>query len=98
MLDVTALVLDTLLGNSGDFLLHESQNNFEQHLHLHTGVVSFSSRLVAGMRAFESMEADALFRDPLAKVLAGKSGMEGAKMTMKVCCHLLPGTKCSMQF
>ena len=51
----------------------------------HTGVVSFSARLVAGMRAFESREADPLFRDPLAEVLAGKRGMEGARMTMKVC-------------
>ena len=50
----------------------------------HSGVVSFSARLVAGMRAYETKEKDALFEDPLAEVLAGERGMDGAKLTMKV--------------
>jgi O-methyltransferase involved in polyketide biosynthesis len=48
------------------------------------GVVSFSSRLVAGMRAYESKEEDSLFKDPLAEVLSGKRGMDEAKLTLKV--------------
>ena len=48
------------------------------------GVVSFSSRLVAGMRAFEAKEKEPLFSDPLAELLAGRRGMEAAKTTMKV--------------
>ncbi len=55
-----------------------------QRLYLGAGVVSFSSRLVAGMRAYESKEQDSLFKDPLAEVLSGKRGMEEAKLTLKV--------------
>lgn len=48
------------------------------------GVVSFSSRLVAGMRAFEGKEREPLFDDPLAELLAGRRGMQAAENTMKV--------------
>ena len=48
------------------------------------GVVSFSSRLVAGMRAHESLEENSLFDDPLAEVLAGGEAMKKAKSTLKV--------------
>ncbi|CAK0745425.1 hypothetical protein CVIRNUC_001619 [Coccomyxa viridis] len=46
-------------------------------------VVSFSSRLVAGMRAHESLEEYSLFDDPLAEVLAGRQAMKKAKATLK---------------
>ncbi|KAK9908943.1 hypothetical protein WJX75_005035 [Coccomyxa subellipsoidea] len=46
-------------------------------------VVSFSSRLVAGMRAFEGKEREPLFEDPLAELLAGRRGMQAAENTMK---------------
>lgn len=49
------------------------------------GIVSFSSRVVAGMRAYESHEEHPLFVDPLAEVLAGKRGMEAAATTLRVC-------------
>ena len=48
------------------------------------GIVSFSSRLVAGMRAMESQEDEPLFKDPLAEVLAGKRGMSAARATLQV--------------
>ena len=39
------------------------------------------------MRAYESREEHALFRDPLAEVLAGERGMEAAASTMRVMPH-----------
>ncbi|BDA46207.1 Putative S-adenosyl-L-methionine-dependent methyltransferase [Coccomyxa sp. Obi] len=46
-------------------------------------VVSFSSRIAAGMRAYESKEKAPLFSDPPAEVLAGRKGMQAASTTMK---------------
>lgn len=51
---------------------------------IHADVVSFSSRLVAGMRAYEGQEKEPLFVDPLAEILAGRRGMQAAKTTLKV--------------
>ncbi|BDA41776.1 Putative S-adenosyl-L-methionine-dependent methyltransferase [Coccomyxa sp. Obi] len=46
-------------------------------------VVSFSSRLVAGMRAYEGKEKEPLVSDPLAELLAGRRGMQAAATTLK---------------
>lgn len=43
-----------------------------------SGVVSFSARLVAGMRALENREEEPLVRDPFAEELAGKRGLKDA--------------------
>ena len=48
------------------------------------GIVSFSARLVAGMRAIETQEEEPLFTDPLAEVLAGQRGFSAARATLRV--------------
>ena len=93
MLWVTNIVLNIPCLNA----LRHQVSTGSKPLSFHTGVVSFSARLVAGMRAYESKEVDPLFRDPLAEVLAGKPGMDGAKLTMKVCFGSPTDTYCSMQ-
>ena len=48
--------------------------------------MSFSSRLVAGMRAIESEEEEPLVVDPLAAALAGQRGIDAARITVQVSC------------
>ncbi|CAL8462346.1 g1879 [Coccomyxa elongata] len=46
-------------------------------------VLSFSSRVAAGMRAYEGKEKEPLYSDPLAELLAGQRGMQAASTAMK---------------
>ena len=48
------------------------------------GIVSYSSRIIAAMRAIEDEEPDKLFDDPLARVLAGDKAMKRAYQLLKV--------------
>ena len=51
--------------------------------------MSYSSRIVAAMRAIEDEEPDKLFDDPLARVLAGDKAIKRAHRVLKVRCHLV---------
>ncbi len=48
------------------------------------GIVSYSSRIIAAMRAIEDEEPDKLFDDPLARVLAGDKAMKRVYQLLKV--------------
>ena len=51
---------------------------------LGAGIVSYSSRIIAAMRAIEDEEPDKLFDDPLARVLAGDKAMKRVYQLLKV--------------
>lgn len=48
------------------------------------GIVSYSSRIIAAMRAIEDEETDKLFDDPLARVLAGDMAIKRVYHLLKV--------------
>jgi len=56
-------------------------------------LVSFSSRIIAAMRAMESERPNALFHDPLAEVLAGRVAMKNARNRPRQDRHILWGNR-----
>ena len=55
---------------------------------LSAGIVSYSSRIIAAMRAIEDEEPDKLFDDPLARVLAGEKAIKRVSRLLQVRCLL----------
>jgi len=55
--------------------------------------VAHTARWTAAMRAIESERPDALFRDPLAGVLAGQSSVRGWKAEMEACITSQPHSR-----